>query len=55
MSRFYSSRYLWAAMAHLTPTTFDVILSPNGGLAKLSDKIARNVSRTDCSYKVLGL
>jgi hypothetical protein len=43
MRRNRYAKYPWAAMTHLTPTTFDAILSPNGGFAKLSDKIARQV------------
>lgn len=36
--------YFWAAMAELTPTTFDVIFRPGDGLRKLSDQAARNVT-----------
>ena len=36
--------YFWAAMAELTPSTFDVILRPNDGLRKLADLSNRNVT-----------
>jgi len=39
------AKYLWAAMTHLTPSTISAILNPSGGFAKLSDKIAKKVTK----------
>lgn len=36
--------YFWAAMAELTPSTFDVLFRPGEGLRKLADQVARNVT-----------
>lgn len=46
MYQSYSSTSLWAAMAHLTPSSLDVFFDLNGGFDKLSDKIARKVDET---------
>lgn len=36
--------YFWAAMAELTPSTFDVLFRPGEGLRRLADQVARNVT-----------
>ena len=35
---------IWAAMAQLTPTAFDIILRPVYGLRKMADKVNRNLT-----------
>lgn len=46
MTRHQTAKYPWAAMAHLTPSALDVIMNPNGGIAQLSDGIARQVKKS---------
>ena len=36
--------YIWADMAELTPTAFDIILKPNLGLRKMADEVNRNLT-----------
>ena len=36
--------YFWAAMAELTPSTFDVLFRPGDGLRKLADQVSHNVT-----------
>jgi len=38
------SIYLWAAMTHLTPSTFDVLMNLSGGIRKLNNKIASSLN-----------
>ncbi|TRY72292.1 hypothetical protein TCAL_16176 [Tigriopus californicus] len=45
MTRHQTAKYPWAAMTHLTPSALDVIMNPNGGIAQLSDGIARQINR----------
>ena len=37
--------YLWVAMTHLTPSTFDVLMNLTGGIRKLTNKISRSVTK----------
>ena len=45
-----SSKHLWAAMTHLTPSAWQFLSKSTGGFRFLSDSIAREVcNHTNCS------
>ena len=37
--------YLWVAMTHLTPSTFDVLMNLTGGIRRLTNKISKSVTK----------